>query len=305
MGRISSLRKRGHGTLRRFGEPGNRMNEEAPTPIGSSSGAWDRRALQPLARIGKFARAQPAELRHLAAIVGTALLVALRPRQWKREARNAFGRNLLEVGVEPLLFVCALAVFVGVSVVVQLAFWIGEAGQSQLVGPLLVAVVARELGPMLINLVVIVRSGSAMTTQMGVLKIEGKVLDRDGIGCDVFCEMVVPRLLAVALSTMCLTLVFILMAFASGFVFAAWTGKGSGDLSLFVNTVANAIHPEDILNISAKSILPPLFASACWCVGGLSVTTATDIPPATQRALTRSVAGLFAISAVISLLTYL
>ena len=59
--------------------------------------------------------------------------------------------------------------------VVQLAFWIGEAGQSQLLGPLLVAVVARELGPLLTNLVVIVRSSSAMATELGVLKINGEV----------------------------------------------------------------------------------------------------------------------------------
>ena len=37
------------------------------------------------------------------------------------------------------------------------------------------AVVARELGPLLINLIVIVRSGSAMTTELGVLKINGEV----------------------------------------------------------------------------------------------------------------------------------
>jgi len=49
-----------------------------------------------------------------------------------------------------------------------------------------------------------------------------------------------------------------------------------------------------------------LFASASWCIGGLGVSgSVTEIPHATQRALTRSVAGLFVISAVVSLLTYL
>lgn len=281
------------------------MNKDAANATSLRASWWDRFALQPLAHLGAFARRQPSEVRHLAAVVGTAVLVAVRPRHWRREARAALGRNLLEVAVEPILFVSALAVFVGISIVVQLAFWIGEAGQSQMIGPLLVAVVARELGPMLINLVVIVRSGSAMTTKLGVLKIRGEVQALEARGGDVFCELVVPRLLGVTVSTVCLTIVFVLMAFASGFVFAAWTGKGSGDFALFVNTVANAIHPKDVLNIVAKSILPPLFASACWCVGGLSVGTATDIPPATQRALTRSVAGLFLISAAVSLLTYL
>ena len=69
--------------------------------------------------------------------------------------------------------------------------------------------------------------------------------------------------------------------------------------------MSRAVQPKDVLNILAKSILPALFASACCCIGGLGVTGSfTEIPGATQRALTRSVAGLFVISAVVSLLTY-
>jgi phospholipid/cholesterol/gamma-HCH transport system permease protein len=112
--------------------------------------------------------------------------------------------------------------------------------------------------------------------------------------------------LGTAVSTFCLTIVFIFVAFASGYFFAASTGKGSRDMFLFVDTVSRAIQPKDVLNILAKSILPALFASASCCIGGLSVgESVTNIPQATQRALTRSVAGLFVISALISLLTYL
>ena len=220
--------------------------------------------------------------------------------------RKAFALQVLSIGVEPLWFVSALAVFVGISVVMHLTFWVGEAGQSQLLGPLLVAVVARELGPVLINLVVIVRSGSAMTTELGVLKINGEINALEAQGNDPFLHFVLPRVLGTAVSTFCLTIVFVLVAFASGYVFAAWTGKGSRDLFLFADTVSKAVQPKDVLNILAKSILPALFAGASWCIGGLAVNgSVTEIPLATQKALTRSVAGLFVISAVVSLLTYL
>jgi phospholipid/cholesterol/gamma-HCH transport system permease protein len=258
-----------------------------------------------LTAAGKYARGHWDDLRHAAAVIGTVLGTSLRPRYWSAPVRKAFARQVLTNGVEPVGFVCALAGFVGISVVVQLTFWVGEAGQSQLLGPLLVAVVARELGPVLINLVVIVRSGSAMTTELGVLKINGGVSALQGQGADPFLHLVMPRVLGVALSTFCLTIVFILVAFASGFLFAAWTGKGSGGWSLFADTVSRAVQPKDVLNILAKSILPALFASASCCIGGLDVTGSfTEIPQATQRALTRSVAGLFVISAVVSLLTY-
>jgi len=259
-----------------------------------------------IARLGGWVWAQWDELRHAAAVIGTVLCVCARPQCWARAARKAFARQVLSIGVEPLWFVGAVAVFVGISVVVQLTFWVGEAGQSQLLGPLLVTVVARELGPVLINLIVIVRSGSAMTTELGVLKINGEVRALETQGGDPFLQLVIPRVLGTAVSTFCLTIVFILVAFASGYLFAAWTGKGSRDLLLFADTVSGAFQPKDVFNIIAKSILPALFAGATCCIGGLGVGgSVAEIPQATQRALTRSVAGLFVISAVVSLLTYL
>ena len=262
--------------------------------------------MRAIGKLGETVWSQWDEVRHAAAVIGTVLCTGVRPRYWTRAVRTAFARQVLAIGVEPVAFVCALAMFVGILVVVQLTFWAGEAGQSHLLGALLVAVVARELGPVLINLVVIVRSGSAMTTELGVLKIDGEVRAIEAEGGDPFLHLVMPRVLGMAVSTFCLTIVFILVAFGSGFLFAAWVGKGSRDLFLFADTLSGAVHPKDVLNILAKSILPALFASASCCIGGLGVgESATEIPQATQRSLSRSVAGLFVISAVVSLLTYL
>ena len=262
--------------------------------------------LRVINRLGAVVWAQWNELRHAAAVIGTALYTGAQPRCWIRPVRKALARQVMTIGVEPLWFVGAVAVFVGMSVVVQLTFWVGEAGQSLLLGPLLVAVVARELGPMLINLIVVVRSGSAMTTELGILKINGEVRALETQGNDPFTHLVLPRMLGMAAATFCLTIVFILVAFASGYLFAAWMGKGNGDLLLFADTVSSAVQPKDIFNILAKSTLPALFASASCCIGGLGVgESVAEVPLATQRALTRSVAGLFVISAVVSLLTYL
>lgn len=262
--------------------------------------------LRQAARLGAAFWRQWGELRHAAAVIGTALWAGVQPRLWSRPVRHAFARQLLDIGVEPLGFVGVLGVFVGISVVVQLTLWVGEAGQSQMLGSLLVAVVVRELGPVLINLVVIVRSGSAMTTGLGLLKINGEVAALEARGNEPFLHLVLPRVLGMAVAAFCLTIAFILFAFASGFLFAAWTGKGGRDLLLFTDAVASAMQPKDVVNLIAKSVLPALFAGASCCIGGLGVgATVAEMPRATQRALTRSVAGLFVISLVISLLTYL
>ena len=276
---------------------------------GKTVSALDTRIdffLRTVAGVGRFTLAQWNQLRHAAAVIGAVLCVCVQPRYWVRPVRKAFARQLLAMGVAPLGFVAVVAMAVGISVVVQLSFWTGQAGQSQMLGPLLVAVVARELGPVLINLVVIVRSGSVMTAELTVLQVFGQTPALDAPGNHSFLQLVMPRVLGMAVSTFCLTIVFILVALASGFLFAAWTGKGSRDLPLFADTVSRAVQSKDVLNILAKSILPALFAGASCCIGGLGVGgSMAEIPQAMQRALTRSVAGLFVISVVVSLLTYL
>jgi phospholipid/cholesterol/gamma-HCH transport system permease protein len=259
-----------------------------------------------ITNLGRRVWLQWTDLRHAAAVIGTVFIAGVRPRHWVRRVRTALAQQVLSIGVEPLWFVGAVAVFVGISVVVQLTFWVGQAGQSQMLGPLLVAVVARELGPLLINLIVIVRSGSAMTIELGVLKIDGEIHNLETRGDDPFLHLVMPRVLGMAISTFCLTIVLILTAFASGYLFAAWMGMGSRDLPLFADSVSRAVQPKDVLNILAKSILPALFASTSCCLGGLSVgKSVADLPMITQRAIIRSVAGLFVISAGVSVLTYL
>jgi phospholipid/cholesterol/gamma-HCH transport system permease protein len=259
-----------------------------------------------IGKLGESVWLQYDELRYAAAVIGTVVFFSVRPRYWGRSMRELVARQVLAVGVEPVGFVSAVAVLIGISLVVQLAFWTGQAGQSAMLGPLLVTVVMRELGPILTNIVVIVRSSSAMATELGVLKASGGVCALETQGVDPFLHLVMPRVLGVALATFCLTIVFILVTFASGYLFGAWRGEGSRNVWFFTNTVLNALRPQDILGILVKSILPAIFTSVSCCLGGLSVNNSfTDIPRATQRALTRSIAGLFVISAVVSLLTYL
>lgn len=278
------------------------MSAERSITVGVLRGAVQRK----LTHLGGAVWHQWHELRHTAAAIGTVLVEGTRPRNWNLAGRTAFSRQVLALGIEPLGFVVAAASFVGISVVVQLSFWAGEAGQSRLLGPLLVAVVARELAPLLINLVVIVRSGGALTTELGRLQNQGAITALEARGGDPLRQLVLPRILGMAVATFSLTIVFTFVALASGFLFAAWMGKGGRDVLLFADTVAGSIQPKDIFNVLAKSILPALFASATCCVVGLGTGgSAAELPAATQRALARSITGLLIISAVVSLLTYL
>jgi phospholipid/cholesterol/gamma-HCH transport system permease protein len=258
-----------------------------------------------LSGLGELARGQWREVQYLAAVLGTTLYLGAQPRRWRRTVRAVFARQFFSFGVESVRFIIIVAVLVGISVVVQMGVWTGKLGQSQMLGPLLVVIVVRELGPLFANFVLIVRGGSAIATELGIMKAAGEVHVLDAQGVEPLQFLVMPRVVAMALSAFCLTVIFLLVAFASGYGFGALAGQTNADPAVFLNSVFKAMKPFDALGFLVKCLLPALLTAVICSTEGLSVQgNVTDVPCAAKRALARSLAALFATSVGISLLTY-
>jgi phospholipid/cholesterol/gamma-HCH transport system permease protein len=258
-----------------------------------------------VAGIGEIVTRFFAEIIHVAATAGTTLFIAAQPRQWRRTVRKVLARQLLLFGVDSVRFILVLGTLVGISVVAQLDVWTGKLGQSEKLGPLLVAVVIRELGPLFANFVLIVRGGSAIATELGLMKAGGEVRVLEAQGIEPLPFLVMPRVVAMVVSAFCLAVIFVVMAFASGFGFGTLTGQANPNPSVFINSVFRATHPFDAIGFLVKCLVPALLTSIICCSDGLSVHGGvTDVPLAVKKALARSLAALFVTSAVVSLLTY-
>ena len=220
----------------------------------------DRACMGMVEKVGAWTIARVHSLRYLTAVMVCALFYAAHPRTWRRPIRGVFARQILFTGVEATGFTSRIAVLVGVSVVVQAQLWLGKFGQTQLLGPILVAVIIRELGPLLANLIVIGRSGNAMAAELAIMKVEGEVRVLDAQGLDPFLYLVVPRILAMAMCVFCLTVIFIFVCLFSGCVFGILFGARTGGPVGFVVSLATAIGPADVLNVLIKSILPGLLS---------------------------------------------
>jgi phospholipid/cholesterol/gamma-HCH transport system permease protein len=259
-----------------------------------------------LARLGEQALVKVRTQTYLASVIWGVLREAVRRGSWPRTVRNVLARQILFTGIEASRFISLLAFMVGISVVVQTQVWLAKVGQTALLGPILVMVVVREVGPLLVNFVVIGRSGTAMATELGNMRISGEVHTLDAQGLDPFTYLVIPRVLGAALSVFCLTVVFIVVSFVSGYLSGLLLGANPGNIRLFASSVFRAVTPADVVNLIAKTFIPGLMTGAICCTEGLSVGTAvTEVPQATTRAVVRSVAALFIISALVSLLTYM
>lgn len=251
-----------------------------------------------LARLGRAART--------AAMVWAVLSKSVRPGTWTAPMRNVLARQILFTGLEATGFVSLIALIVGVLVVVQAQYWLTRLGQTALIGPILTAVVLRELGPLLTNFVVIARSGTAISTELANMKIHGEVRTLDAMGVDPFVYLVIPRVLGVAASTFCLTIVFLAITFIGGFVCMWIIQLGDIDMGLFFGNIIGAVTVADVFSLLAKSILPGLLTGAICCDEALAVgAAATEVPIAATRGVMRSIGALFVVSLVISVMAYL
>ena len=74
-----------------------------------------------------------------------------------------------------------------------------------------------------------------------------------------------------ALSAFCLTVIFVLVAFASGYGFGVFIGQANADPAVFVNGVFKAVHPHDGIGFLVKCLLPALSTGVICSTEGLSV----------------------------------
>jgi len=243
---------------------------------------------------------------YLVAVIWTILCRASRRCHWPRTVRAVLARQILFTGVEALSFVALIAGAVGISVVVQAQLWMRMFGQTQMLGPVLVMVIVREAAPLLVNFIVIGRSGAAMAVEMANMKVSGEVNVLESQGIDTLDYLAMPRVLAMAVSIFCLTMAFILISFVSGYACGILTGVMNNDPEVFVEGIFKALGPGDIANVLAKTLIPGLLTAAICVMEGLNAPPAvTWVPIAASRAVVRSIAALFVLSAIVSILTYI
>ena len=153
--------------------------------------------------------------------------------------------------------------------IVQYQLWLGQIVQSRLLGPILVAVIVRELGPLLVNLVVIARSGSAMAAELALIHVSGEDRVVEGQGLDPLTYFVLPRTIGLVISTFCLTLIFVASSFLSVYIGGQWIDAKTGTFWDFTRDTLSALTPADVANLLLKSTIPALLTGCICCAEGL------------------------------------
>ena len=201
----------------------------------------------------------------------------------------------------PVLSVIAL--LLGIIIITQAGTQLPKVGGSQLVGNIIVLVVIRELGPLLTAFIVVGRSGTAITTELGNMKVSQEVTALQLMGIEVTQYLVLTRLAGVVLSMLCLTFYFDAVAVVGGFLVAKT--ELTVPFDAFVQAVVGSLSFLDIIVTVAKSILFGVTVAAVCCFHGLSVRSSyTEVPQQTTRAMINSVTMCLILDIMITFAAY-
>lgn len=259
-----------------------------------------------LSAIGKAAIEWCGQVSHLAAVICGTVILCFRPYCiGRRTVAGQVVKQIIFTAVDAVGLIIFIAVIAGMSIVVQAQVILSNLGQLEMLGSVLVLIIIREIGPMLVNFIVIGRSGTAIATELASMRVRREVDLLDAQGIDPMLYLVVPRAIAVVTAVFSLTLIFAAVSLASGYVFGFLTGVTPGQPMLFVNDVFSAVTFPDIINLLLKTIIPGLTTALICCIEGLTVRgLVTEVPQAAMRGVVRSIAALLLISGIISVITY-
>jgi phospholipid/cholesterol/gamma-HCH transport system permease protein len=251
--------------------------------------------------IGRVTRTRVAFVLQLAALSWGVLSEAVRPSSWRRTVRAEFRRVLRQAAGGGLPATLGAAALAGLVMVSQALYWLGEAGEEGLVGPIIVTVLVREITPLLIGAIVLGRSGVVATAELGELELggQGRLLSAQGL--DGFSLLVLPRGIAFALATFALGVIFVLGALVVGFVAGSLLGAVHISIWLFFDRVSEAMHAADFALFPAKMLTIGLLVALVSSLTALSADPSVRLADLLPRAFVRGVLAVMFVSLVLSL----
>lgn len=172
-----------------------------------------------------------------------------------------------------------------------------------MVGTLMVAIIIREVAPLLTALVVVARSGTAVASEIGNMRANREIDALESMGIDPLSYIVFPRILGGVISTLSLCTMFILISILGGFVVTALVQGMS--FSFYIDSVLRAISGVDLSLFIIKNIFSGLIIFIVSCYQGLLVKKSpTEVPIATTQAVVKSIIYVIVFNLTVTALFY-
>jgi phospholipid/cholesterol/gamma-HCH transport system permease protein len=215
--------------------------------------------------------------------------------------RDVLVRQIQRVGVATVSTMAVRAAGIGTVIIAYTTYVL--AADAALAVRILVWAVLREIGPLFAVIMLIVRSGTTAAAEFALMRERGELAGLRMMGISVRDYIVVPTVVAMALSNLVVTFYFQILAVGGGMLISAILMEVSfAELAEHFFATASLL---DVLYTVIKSLGFGALVGLVVCMHGLGLGgTQARLPDAVSRSVMQSIVAVLAFNAIFAYLVF-
>ncbi|MCG8607118.1 ABC transporter permease [bacterium] len=212
----------------------------------------------------------------------------LAPLRGQKFSWQSTFEQMVRIGYESIPIVALISFFVGLIIAMQSAYQLQQFGATIYVANLVAVSITRELAPLLTAIIVTGRSGSAITAEIGTMKVSEEIDALRTMGFNPIKFLVVPRTLAMIIMVPCLTIIGDFIGIFGGYLIA----MASLDITSlrYINQTVSALVFRDLFSGLIKSLFFALIIVKIGCYEGFNVSGGAEgVGKSTTKSVVKSI----------------
>ena len=207
--------------------------------------------------------------------------------------------QMVRIGVQAFPMTALTALSIGLTIAMVGAQELARMGAASYVPDLVAITILSELGPLLVGVVVIGRSGSAVTAELGTMKVGEEIEALEVMAINPVRFLVVPRFLAMMIMLPVLTIFGDYIGMAGGWTICHYALDMN--TAAYVQRLLDASHPVDLYSGIVKSVVFAWLIITIACQAGLNVTGGAEgVGQATTSSVVTSILALLVANAILT-----
>ena len=191
------------------------------------------------------------------------------------------------LGLKSLTIVCLTSLFTGMVFCLQTGSAFVRFGAKSYVAKVIAIAITRELGPILVSLIVSGRAAAGIAAEIGSMKVSDQIDAIRVMGASPVKRLVMPRIVALVIMLPLLALIGDILGIFGGMIVAVI--ELDIKASFFITSSLDSLTVEDVLSGIGKCFFFGLIIAAIGCYQGLTTAGGTrGVGISTTRAVVLS-----------------
>jgi phospholipid/cholesterol/gamma-HCH transport system permease protein len=193
-------------------------------------------------------------------MVDTFVWMVVAPIRGKGIRIKAAVESFVEFGVRSLPIVGMICFLVGVIIALQSSYTLEKWGANRFIATLVAVSALREMAPLMTAILITGRSGSAITAEIGTMKVGEEIDALEVMGLNPIKYLVVPKFMAMVLAVPCVTVIAMFIMIFGGFLSSVIVV--GVDPSIYIEMTTQSLAQKDLVTGLVKSVF--FGVAICW-----------------------------------------